>query len=96
MKKEYIGNTPIQKCNDIINQFMGTIGVDYFNEESSLEKVVGYIKELGYKVDTDEGEACISGAELEPYNIPVIADTTKEALFLAVEGFASLKKTKHI
>ena len=96
MKQELIGITPIKKCNETINQFMKTNGIDYFEDENALQKAVDFVRHLGFEFDIDDCQACISGQSLEPTNIPAIADTTKEATFLALDIFAKLKNNNHI
>ena len=96
MKQEFIGVTSIKQSNETINNFMKTSDVDYFENEIALQKAVDFTKSLGFVFDIDDCEACISGNELEPANISVIADTTKEATFLALETFAKLKNNNRI
>ena len=96
MKQRIIGNTPIDTCNETINQFMKTHGIDYFEDEHALQKAVEYVKALGFGFDIGDCEAYIFGKALEPTNIPSIANTTKEATFGALEIFAKLKINNHI
>lgn len=90
MKQEFIGTTSIEKCNRNINLFANTIDVDYF-EESELQKVIDIVRRQGYNFEFDDCEAYISGGDLEPFNIPPVADSTKEAIFLAIDTFAKIK-----
>lgn len=96
MKQEFIGVTPIQVCNQTINKFMNTDNKDYFNNTDELQKAVDAVRNLGYQFDIEDCEAFISGKGLEPANIPVLADTTREATFLALEAFAKLKNSNEI
>jgi|LakMenE01Jun11ns_1017448.scaffolds.fasta_scaffold8950306_1 hypothetical protein len=90
MKQEFIGATSIEKSNRNINLFANTTDVDYF-EESELQKIVDIVRTQGYNFEIDDCEACISGGDLEPINIPALADSTKEAIFLAINTFAKIK-----
>lgn len=91
MKQEFIGITPIKESNFSINIFMNTTDVDYFESSMNLQKTVDFIRDLGYNFEIDDCEACISGGDLEPFNIPVLADSTKEATFLAIDTFVKIK-----
>lgn len=91
MKQEFLGITPIKESNQNINLFMKTVDIDYFESSIELQKAVDFIRDLGYNFEIDDCEAYISGGDLEPVNIPVLADSTKEATFLAVDTFVKIK-----
>lgn len=70
---------------------MNTSDVDYFESLMKLQEAVDFIIDLGYNFEIDDCEAYISGRDLEPFNIPVLADSTKEVTFLAIDTFVKIK-----